>query len=146
MNKTNVEKKLVIIEGSGTIAELGYISAPILIPQRFPIDLIARMVSNGRKVYEINPADRTQKIKLTVANCRKPNFDTAVQTEAAAKPAPTKVPATPTSKTNNTPNKESNKQSNPAKNVAPENPKDAKETTKSADAKVETPANDFTAK
>lgn len=68
------DKKLVVVNHSGPILELGAITGPIISPSRVSTDIVARMVSNNKIVYEVNPNNRSERIKLTIANVRKDNF------------------------------------------------------------------------
>lgn len=68
------DKKLVVVNHSGPILELGSITGPIISPSRVSTDIVARMVSNNKIVYEVNPNNRSERIKLTIANVRKDNF------------------------------------------------------------------------
>ena len=79
------ETKLVIIRGSGNIRELGNICAPVLTPQRVALSKIAKIISGGRVVMEVNPDNRNEMVKLTISNLRQNNFPKA---DVAADPAP----------------------------------------------------------
>ena len=91
INNATDQTKLVIIKGSGTIRELGNICAPILTPQYIAISTVAKIVSSGRTVLEVNPADKSQTVKLTLANVRSNNFPAPAP--AKAEPAKTVTPA-----------------------------------------------------
>ncbi len=98
INNVKGQTKLVIIKGSGNIRELGNICAPILTPQYVDVSTVAKIVSSGRTVLEVNPDNRNETIKLTLSNVRTANFKTAepaapapVKTQAAPAPAAAKV-------------------------------------------------------
>ena len=130
INNNIDQSKLVIIKGSGTIRELGNICAPILTPQYISTSIVAKLVSSGRTVLEVNPANRNQTVKLTLANVRTNNFPTAPAAEPAKVTAPAKTEA----------KKEEKKEA--PKTVAPAKVEAKVETPKT----TSTPASDFTAK
>lgn len=70
------KEKLIVVESYGSITELGGISGPILNPCRVPISTIVRMVNNHRKVYEVNPSNYSERIRLTLKNVKTDNFPT----------------------------------------------------------------------
>lgn len=75
MERTKV--KTCIINSNGPIAELGFITGPVLTPSRIEIDTIGKMVRNGKKVVEINPINKQETVLLTLDNFDKDNFGTA---------------------------------------------------------------------
>ena len=89
MAKMQEKQKLVVIETNGTLPELGGISGPILNPCLLKESVLIRMVGNHRKVYEVNPKNSSDRIRLTLKNVRTENFKTT-QTEVKpqAKVAP----------------------------------------------------------
>ena len=66
LNSKNKRKCDVIV--TGAIPELGNILGPVY-GAKLPNEKIIRLVSNGRKVYEINPKNPLEKVLLTVGNC-----------------------------------------------------------------------------
>ena len=68
------KRKLVVVKESGAISELGFISGPILTPTKIGIKDIIKMVTNGRKVFECNPANPSEEVELDVTNVKKDNF------------------------------------------------------------------------
>lgn len=68
------DRKLVTVETYGTLTELGGISGPILNPCFMDIKTIMVLVTNRRKVFECNPANTDDRIKLTTKNVRTQNF------------------------------------------------------------------------
>lgn len=74
MPKTEEPKKLIVVESPGAITELGGISGPVLNPCYVPITLINRMINKHRAVYEVNPNDYTERVRLSLKNLRTKNF------------------------------------------------------------------------
>ena len=75
LNAKNKRKCDVICHGP--IVELGHILGPVY-GARLATPTIIKLVSNGRKVYEIDPKNPNNKVLLTVANCATSPFgDTA---------------------------------------------------------------------
>lgn len=74
MAKTVEKKKLVVIDGNGSIPELGGISAPIINPTWIGISTLIRIVNRYKKIYEVNPNNKSERIQLTIRNVRKDNF------------------------------------------------------------------------
>ena len=66
LNSKNKRKCDVVCHGP--IIELGHILGPVY-GAKLSTPLIIRLVSNGRKVYEIDPKNPNNKVLLTVANC-----------------------------------------------------------------------------
>lgn len=66
LNAKNKRKCDVICHGP--IVELGHILGPVY-GARLVTPTIIKLVSNGRKVYEIDPKNPNNKVLLTVANC-----------------------------------------------------------------------------
>lgn len=67
-------EKLCIIDHYGTIRELGGITGPVLSPHKYAVSKILSMVNSGITVYEVNPADRNDKIRLTRSTVKTVNF------------------------------------------------------------------------
>lgn len=70
----NERKKLVCIKTSGPIVELGCLTGPIR-SARVNIATLMLMIQNGKKVYEINPANPNEMIQLNMVNVTKNNFE-----------------------------------------------------------------------
>lgn len=70
----STDKKLVVVLDAGALPELGYICGPILHPSKIRIDLIQKLVSNRRTVYECNPTNPEERVKLTLRNVKKVIF------------------------------------------------------------------------
>lgn len=70
-----MKKKLVTINTAGPIKELaGSIWGPVLTPTNISVDTIYKMLSSGKKVYEVNPKNRKQTILLNKENYKRDNF------------------------------------------------------------------------
>ena len=77
--------KRCIINTPGPIAELGFISGPITNPCKLEMDVLRRLVKNGREVYEVNPENPAQKVLLTIENYDADNFSVKVDPTADVK-------------------------------------------------------------
>ena len=66
--------KNVIITNTTVLWELGGIRGPILSPSPLPINDIYTLISNGINVYEVDPNNSKNKIKLDRTNYNKTNF------------------------------------------------------------------------
>jgi len=73
-------KKLVIIKTNTVIPELGGIQGPVLSPFYLPEDKLLRLLAAHRGVYEVNPDNRNEMVRLTIKNLRTKNFAPAPQT------------------------------------------------------------------
>ena len=66
--------KYVTIESPGKLPILGGIIGPITTPCYLEIDIIIGLINSGKMVYEVNPANVKDKIRLTRLNVLKHNF------------------------------------------------------------------------
>lgn len=66
--------KRCIVNTTGPIPELGYISGPITNPCKLELSVLQRMVKNGREIYEIDPSNSDNKVLLTLDNYNSDNF------------------------------------------------------------------------
>jgi len=82
MKKNAEPKKLIVVESSGSIAELGGIGGPILNPCYVPIPIINKMLNKHRVVYEVNPNNYSERVRLSLKNLRSENFK-STQNEVA---------------------------------------------------------------
>ena len=73
LNEKNKRRCDVMV--SGPIAELGNILGPVY-GSLLTTPTIIKLVSNGRKVYEIDPRNSKNKVLLTIGNCSKSVFGT----------------------------------------------------------------------
>ena len=67
-------KKFVTVESPGKIAILGGLVGPITTPSYIDIDIIISLINAGKAVYEVNPANVKQKVRLSRINVLKSNF------------------------------------------------------------------------
>ena len=75
MNRT----KLVTIESYGRLAPLGGINGPISTPCNIDLKVIISLVNAGKVVYEVNPLNKSEKVRLTLSNVSSTNFNTTVK-------------------------------------------------------------------
>ena len=68
------DEKLVIIKASCIIPELGGISGPVTTPTSLPVKKILQLINGHKLVYEVNPANYKETVKLTIRNVREVNF------------------------------------------------------------------------
>lgn len=71
--------KYVTIESYGNIPGLGGLLGPITTPTHIDIDIIIALINGGKVVYEVNPRNVKEKIRLTRTNVLSNNFDTNVK-------------------------------------------------------------------
>lgn len=71
------DTKLVVIKTTSSIPELGGISGPVTTPTELPIKKILQLVNGHRLVYEVNPDNYKEQVKLTISNIRDVNFKKA---------------------------------------------------------------------
>ena len=84
-----IEKKLVVIMGSGCLPELGFISAPVLNPTKISTKIIASIIGRGQnKTYEVNPLNTDERIMLSSKNVYSENFGNAPVVVNIAQPTP----------------------------------------------------------
>ena len=69
------DRKLVTVNYNGPIIELGSICGPISTPSQLTIDAISRLVLNKKEVWEYNPNNKREKVRLTFSNLNKDNFN-----------------------------------------------------------------------
>lgn len=67
-------RKLVTVSSTGTFSEVGGIHGPITTITVMNVDVIYKLLINGRIVWEHNPENRKQKKRLTLKNYRKKNL------------------------------------------------------------------------
>lgn len=70
----NAKKRKCDVLSNGPIPELGFVTGPVY-NCNLVTDTIVKLVSNGRRVYEINPNNPKDKVLLTVATCSTSAFD-----------------------------------------------------------------------
>lgn len=82
-------RKLVVITTNGPIMELGGIAGPVTSPCYVNIRTLINMVHSGVSVYEVNPLNYDDQIKLTIQNVNASNFEGSEKT--VSNPEATKV-------------------------------------------------------
>lgn len=70
------ERKLVVVKDSGPIPELNFVCGPILVPTKIDLKVIIKMIGNGRSVFECNPCNTDDQVKLELTNVKNNNFET----------------------------------------------------------------------
>lgn len=70
------ERKLVVVKDSGPIPELNFVCGPILVPTKIDLKVIIKMIGNGRSVFECNPYNTDDQVKLELTNVKNNNFET----------------------------------------------------------------------
>ena len=60
--------KYVTIESPGKLPVLGGILGPIKTPCYLDIDIVVRLINMGKLVYEVNPANIREKVRLNRSN------------------------------------------------------------------------------
>lgn len=88
----NEKKRVCNILTNGPIAELGFITGPAY-GCRLTTNTIVKLVSNGRKVYEVDPSGKNEPVLLTVATCGESVFG-KLSTENRKNKEPDTIPVT----------------------------------------------------
>lgn len=78
MIPTQRGKKMVVIKSSGVIPSLGGISGPITSPTWIATPDVIRLINDGAVVYEVNPSNPAETVKLNRLNVSTNNFKEAV--------------------------------------------------------------------
>lgn len=71
--------KLVTIESGGPIRVMGGISGPIKTPTSLSTTAIISLINDNMVVYEVNPKNYNEKIRLTRLNINSDNFKTVTK-------------------------------------------------------------------
>lgn len=74
-----VKRKLATIESAGKISALGGLNGPFMTPKYYDIDILISLVNANKIVYEVNPYNRKEKIRLTRQNILADNFAQSVK-------------------------------------------------------------------
>lgn len=80
--------KLVTIASKGSINELGGISGPVINPCRLSVETIVKLINGHKKVYEVNPANKSERLLLNLKNVKMQNFPEKANPVVAANLAP----------------------------------------------------------
>ena len=73
-------KKLITISTPGYLPEIR-VNGPVKTPTYVKVDAVRTLVLNGRRVFEHNPSNPTEKIILNVSNSVKVNFGAGATTD-----------------------------------------------------------------
>lgn len=68
--------KLITIESTGPIKMMGNINGPISTPCSVSTTVIIDLLNSGKVVYEVNPKNHAEKVRLTRLNVNSNNFPT----------------------------------------------------------------------
>lgn len=71
-------KKLIIVKSSGALPIYGGISGPIINPITLDTKDIVELINKSKEIYEVNPYNMDETIKLTRVNCTTENFKKVV--------------------------------------------------------------------
>lgn len=74
----NGKYRICKIPYTGVIAELGHIQGPVS-KCRLTTAQIKRLISNGKRVYELNPKNLKEEVKLTLTNCETSPFEVSAK-------------------------------------------------------------------
>lgn len=83
--------KYVIILSHGELPELGGILGPIRRPTEVQIPKLVSMLNRGKEIYDVNPKNTKEMVRLTMANVKKDNFNKNVKKEAGTEIRSTSV-------------------------------------------------------
>jgi hypothetical protein len=83
--------KYVTIESYGPIQQLFGLLGPILTPCYIEIGTIISLVNSGKVVYEVNPNNPKEKIRLNFNNLLKNNFDNIIEETKVVAPSKKRV-------------------------------------------------------
>lgn len=89
----NPQTRKCDVMSNGPIAELGFVNGPVF-NCKLTTDKIVKMVSNGKRVYEIDPNNSKNKVLLTIGNCSTSPFSEVKPVEPVKEPVvekPTQV-------------------------------------------------------
>lgn len=81
----NGKFRICRIPYTGVIAELGHIQGPVN-KCKLTTRQIKLLISNGKPVYELDPKDLKNEVKLTLTNCETSPFETNEKTEVPKQP------------------------------------------------------------
>ena len=91
--------RLFVVLADGKIPELGSIRGPITKPTAIDIPIVIDMVNRGLPVEEVNPANYTERVRMTFGNMHSQNFVKAAKKVEAA-PVQTVTQSIPTGRSN----------------------------------------------
>lgn len=68
------KEKLCVVLADGRIPELGGIIGPVAVPTKIAYSSIVSMLNRGLPVYEVNPKNVNERVRLTFRNVNAVNF------------------------------------------------------------------------
>ena len=68
------KEKLCVVLADGRIPELGGIIGPVAVPTKIAYSSIVSMLNRGLPVYEVNPKNVIERVRLTFRNVNAVNF------------------------------------------------------------------------
>ena len=71
--------KLVTVESAGKLAALNGLLGPITTPTVLDVNIIISLINSGKVVYEVNPRNVKEKIRLDRVNVLKANFNSQIK-------------------------------------------------------------------
>jgi len=77
--------KYVTIESPGKLPVLGGILGPVKTPCYLDIDIVVKLINMGKIVYEVNPANVKDRVRLNRSNVLKTNYVYPVRRATSAK-------------------------------------------------------------
>ena len=95
-----VKTKFVTIESYGQIDALGGIRGPITSPSHIDTNIVISLINSGKVVYEVNPSNYKEKVRLNRLNVLKNNFSNSTKQDSTksisnvSKQTGTKLPQT----------------------------------------------------
>lgn len=90
----NEKLRLCRIDCSGFIPELGYIQGPVR-KCKLSTAQIRLLVGNGKKIYELNPSNPSEEVRLTMTNCAIPQFEKPTAEEGSKEEVKETIPQVP---------------------------------------------------
>lgn len=87
------KEKLCVVLAEGRIPELGGILGPVSVPTKIARSSIIAMLNRGLPIYEVNPKNVNERVKLTFKNVNSVNFMTKVRKSEPVKSNPYVLPA-----------------------------------------------------
>lgn len=105
--------KLITIESQCELPELGGVMGPIKAPVEMTIPKIISLINRGLVVYDVNPKNKKEKVRLTTTNVRTDNFiSNSVKAASTRKAAVVRTVETKTVSTNTIKTNEKSKSDN----------------------------------
>lgn len=87
-----MKEKLCVVPTDGRIAELGGIIGPVSRPTKISYSAIVSMLNRGVPVYEVNPKNVNERVRLNFRNVNSVNFFPKVKKSQPTTVNPYKLP------------------------------------------------------